>query len=233
MKRLFIKSVIAILLFGTAIYLPSCTKEATPPIVITTDVSGISKTTVSIGGAVTDDGGAEITDMGVCWSTSPNPTISSNKTSNGKGIGSFTSIINGLEESTNYYVRAYATNSAGTSYGNPRSFILNQIYKGSTVPTLTTADVTSITSISAISGGNITDDGGGDIIERGVILGTNPILDIYSDDVTIYEIGIGAGSFVANLSNLNPGTTYYVKAYAFNGVGVEFGSTLRFTTSIP
>ena len=89
MKRLFKNSVIVILLFGTAIYLPSCKKEATPPVVKTTTVSEITKTTASIAGNVTDDGGTEIIEIGICWSTSLNPTISSNKTSNGKGTGLF------------------------------------------------------------------------------------------------------------------------------------------------
>jgi N-acetylneuraminic acid mutarotase len=230
MKPLFKISVIVILLFGTTIYLPSCKKEATPPIVITTIVSDITKTTASIGGTVTSDGGSEIIVFGVCWSTSPNPTVSSNKTSYNAGIGSYTSMITGLTENTTYYVRAYATNSAGTSYGNEISFKTNQVNKGSTVPTLTTTIVTSITSTSAISGGNITDDGGGDITSRGIYWNRTPDSDIYPDEVT--TDGSGTGSFVSNLSNLSPGTTYYVKAYAVNGVGIAFGPTLSFTTSI-
>jgi uncharacterized protein (TIGR02145 family) len=179
---------------------------------------------------VTSDGGSEIIVFGVCWSTSPNPTISHNKTSYNTGIGSYTSIITGLTENTTYYVRAYATNNAGTSYGNEISFKTNLVNKGSTVPTLTTTAVSAITSTSAISGGNITDDGGGDITARGVFWNRTPDSDIYPDEVT--TDGIGTGSFVSNLSNLNPGTTYYVKAYAVNGVGIAFGPILSFTTDM-
>jgi len=158
MKPLFKISVIVILLSGTTIYLPSCKKEATPPVLTTTNISDKTQTTASIGGTVTDDGGSEVIIRGVCWDTSPNPTTSSNKTNNGKGTGSFTISLSGLTANTKYYVRAYATNSAGTSYGNEVTFTINDINKAATVPTLTTTVVTSIMETSAVSGGTITDD---------------------------------------------------------------------------
>jgi N-acetylneuraminic acid mutarotase len=232
MKRLLKYFVIVILLFWTAIYLPSCKKEATPPVVTTTNISDITKTTASIGGTVSDDGGAEITDFGVCWSTSLNPTTSSNKAINISGSNTFIGSITGLTANTRYYARAYATNSAGTSYGQQISFLTIQFNEGSTVPTLITIEVTSITSISAVSGGNITNDGGEEIIDKGIMWNTVPEWYIYDDGVSIYRYGPGSGSFVNNLSGLTPGTTYYVKAFAVNGVGTAFGPTLRFTTSI-
>jgi uncharacterized protein (TIGR02145 family) len=212
-----------------------CKKDAeipalTAPSIITTSVSMITTTTAEAEGNVTSSGGTTITDIGFCWSTSPNPAISSNKTSNVTGIYAFTGSITGLMADTKYYIRAYATNSAGTSYGNEVAFTTSQIIKSTTIPTLTTADVTSITSTSAISGGNITDDGGGDIIVKGISWNTIPDWNIYSYDETIYGNGPGSGSFVSYLSNLSPGTTYYVKAYAVNDKGIAFGSTLSFTT---
>jgi hypothetical protein len=197
----------------------------------TINVSDITMTTVLTGGTVTNDGGAEITDIGICWDTSPNPTISSNKKSYGTGIASFTGRLTGLIADTRYFIRAYATNSAGTSYGKEITFMTDQIIQGSTIPTLTTIAVTSITSSSAVSGGNITDDGGGDIIVKGISWSTTPDWNIYFDDTKIYGNGPGSGSFVSYLSNLNPATTYYVKAYAVNSVGIAFGPTLSFTTS--
>ena len=96
------------------IFLPTLTTAT--PILITT-------TTASSGGNVTSDGGATNTARGVVWSTNPNPTIAlSTKTTDGTGIGNFTSIIFGLNANTTYYLKAYATNSLGTAYGNEMSF---------------------------------------------------------------------------------------------------------------
>ena len=90
-----------------------------PTVTGTTAISNISYTTANSGGTITNDGGAAVTARGVCWSTSSNPTaVLSTKTIDGSGTGSFTSSITGLLAATTYYVRAYATNNAGTAYGN-------------------------------------------------------------------------------------------------------------------
>ena len=90
--------------------------------ITTLAVSNITGTTAVSGGNILSDGGAKITARGVCWSTSPNPTIADNKTIDGYGIGSYISNITGLLAGTTYFVRAYATNFAGTAYGNEISF---------------------------------------------------------------------------------------------------------------
>ncbi|UCH96737.1 MAG: SBBP repeat-containing protein [Candidatus Aminicenantes bacterium] len=92
------------------------------PLVTTAVVSSVTPFSASGGGNVTSDGGAPVTARGVCWSTSPNPTISDNFTTDGTGTGAFTSSITGLTPNTTYYVRAYATNSIGTAYGNQITF---------------------------------------------------------------------------------------------------------------
>ena len=92
------------------------------PTVTTTAVSNIAPTTAMSGGNVTADGGADITARGICWSTSQNPTISGNHTTDGTGTGSFNSTMTDLTPNTTYYVRAYATNSEGTAYGEVVSF---------------------------------------------------------------------------------------------------------------
>jgi uncharacterized protein (TIGR02145 family) len=86
-------------------------------------VSAVGLTTAVSGGNITADGGGSITVRGVCWATTTNPTTSNSFSSNGTGVGSFVSNLTGLEQGTTYYVRAYATNSAGTSYGN--QFVFN------------------------------------------------------------------------------------------------------------
>ena len=95
---------------------------ATAPTVTTTAISDIDKTTATGGGNVTADGGANVTARGICWSTSQNPTVDGNHTTDGSGTGSFTSAMTGLTANTTYYVRAYATNSAGTAYGEQVNF---------------------------------------------------------------------------------------------------------------
>jgi uncharacterized protein (TIGR02145 family) len=92
------------------------------PSVSTAEVTDITATTATCGGTIATDGGLAITARGVCWSTSHNPTLSDNHTSDGTGTGSFTSTITGLSASTTYYMRAYATNSLVTIYGGEQSF---------------------------------------------------------------------------------------------------------------
>jgi uncharacterized protein (TIGR02145 family) len=103
----------------------SCKKQkdqGQPPVLETVIVSSITTNTAKISGNITNDGGATITARGVCWSTVQNPTIADTKTTDGTGAGTFTSAITGLTATTIYYVKAYATNNAGTSYGNELLF---------------------------------------------------------------------------------------------------------------
>ena len=97
--------------------------ETLPQSITTAPIINITQTTATSGGNVTDNGGGIVTARGVCWDTTPNPTISYNTTTNdGTGTGSFTSSIAGLTENTIYYVRAYATNNSGTAYGEELLF---------------------------------------------------------------------------------------------------------------
>lgn len=235
MKRLFKNSVIVILLLGTAIYLPSCMKEATtiPPVVITTKVLDITQTTASAGGILEDNGGAEVTDIGLCWSTSPNPTTSSHKISIGKisianDAGSFTGSLTELTANTKYYVRAYATNSVGTAYGSEISFSTEELPPN---PEVTTSAITSITSFSAVTVGTVLNIQSDFLIESGVCWSTspNPTLDDSKTMNVTYS-----GIFTSNLTGLTPGTTYYVRAYALYGTEFDndilYGNQITFTT---
>ena len=197
--------------------------SATLPTVTTNTVSNITATSASCGGNVASDGGATVTARGVCWSTSQNPTVSNSHTTDGSGIGSFTSSITGLTAGTTYYVRAYATNSAGTAYGEQRSFTAL-----ATIPTVTTNTVSNIEATSATTGGNVTSDGGAAVTARGVCWSTsqNPTV---SNSHTID--GSGTGSFTSSITGLMAGTTYYVRAYATNSAGTAYGEQRSFTTS--
>jgi len=94
----------------------------TTPVLTTDSVSAISEYTATSGGTITSDGGSPVTKRGVCWSKTPDPQITDDHTSDGTGTGSFTSQLTGLDTNTLYYVRAYASNSKGTAYGNTQSF---------------------------------------------------------------------------------------------------------------
>ncbi|MEK7718341.1 MAG: fibrobacter succinogenes major paralogous domain-containing protein, partial [Bacteroidota bacterium] len=151
------------------------------------------------------------------------PTISNSRTTDGNGIGSFVSSITALTPGTKYYVRAYATNSAGTSYGNEVSFTAL-----ANLPTATTTSATSITATTATSGGNVTADGGGAVTARGVCWSTNANPTTANSKTSD---GTGTGSFTSSITGLIPNTTYNIRAYATNSVGTAYGSNLSFTTT--
>ena len=88
----------------------------------TTTASSVTENSAESGGNISSDGGSSVTARGVCWSTSSNPTITDSTTNNGSGTGSFSSSLSGLSANTTYYIRAYATNNAGTAYGGEKSF---------------------------------------------------------------------------------------------------------------
>ena len=214
--------VIICLFLGFAL-INGCTKSSSTPTLTTTAASDITTSTATTGGNITSDGGASVTARGVCWGTAAMPTISGSKTSDGTGAGSFTSSLTSLTPNTKYYLRAYGTNSVGTGYGDEVSFTTGQIVAA----TLTTDEATVITATTAVSGGNITADGGDAITLRGVCwnTSTNPTVD--NNKTTD---GTGTGPFVSNLTDLIGATTYYVKAYAINSAGTAYGNEITFQT---
>ena len=102
---------------------PPTPPEIMLPTVITATVTGITTNAAQCGGEVVNDGGAEVTERGVCWSKNANPTINDGHVIAGSGIGIFTSALIGLDANTTYHVRAYAINSAGTAYGLDKEFM--------------------------------------------------------------------------------------------------------------
>ena len=210
--------------YGEALSFSTYQSSSTPS-VVTASVSSITATSAICGGSITSDGGSPIIAKGVCWNSELNPTISDNHTNDGTGSSSFASEITGLVENTTYYVRAYATNSVGTAYGNHVSFTASD---ETSIPTVTTtATVSDITTYSAVSGGNVTSDGGADVTSRGVCwnITGNPVK---TDDHT--TDGSGTGAFTSNITGLSEGTLYYVKAYATNNEGTAYGDQVSFST---
>ncbi len=205
------------------------TNPATIPVISsTTTASSITQNTALSGGTISSDGGGAVTSRGVCWSsTTSTPTIANSKTTDGTGIGTFSSSLTGLTASTTYYYRAYATNSAGTSYGSTRNFLTNSI----TTPTISsTTSASSITQTTAVSGGTISIDGGSPVTARGICWSSSTTSPTTSLSTKTTD-GSDIGTFTSNLSGLSASTTYYVRAYATNSIGTVYGSYKSFTTS--
>jgi hypothetical protein len=192
------------------------------PIVSTTALSGQTGTGAASGGTIVSNGGSTILANGVCWSTTTGPTIASSKTTDAIGNPSFASAITGLTAGTTYYIRAYATNVTGTSYGNELT------YMPISTATLTTTAITNLASTSVTTGGNIASENGSAVTVRGVCWSTTSPATVgvgnFSND------GTGPGAFVSSIGGLTPGLLYYVRAYATNGAGTSYGNEVSFTT---
>ncbi|MFC4219594.1 hypothetical protein [Flagellimonas marina] len=192
------------------------------PSVTTGTATNITINSVEINGNVTNDGGGQVTSRGFVWDTSSTPTMDNNITTNGTGEGVFNTTISNLEESTEYFVRAYATNSEGTSYGNEVSF-----ETGSSSIVLTTLEATEVSESSAVSGGSITINGEITINIKGLCWSTEPNPTIENDKT---EQGDSADEFQTTINGLSPNTTYYARSYVISGEDVYYGNQISFTT---
>lgn len=205
--------------YGEEVTFTTLPVVATLTTVAITDITGNSATG---GGNVTVSGGADVTARGICFGMNQNPTVADSKTTDGEGVGEFISALAELKGNTTYYVRAYASNAAGTGYGPEVSFktLVD-------LPVVSTTAVTEITKTSAVSGGDVSYDGGGEVTARGLVWSMNS--DPTTDDPKI-EGGAGLGTFVSNLADLEKFVTYHVRAYAINSAGTAYGDDIQFTT---
>ena len=199
------------------------TLAPSPATVITNPITKIMTNSAVAGGCVKDDGGASVTERGVVYSLSKEPTTSNYKVKSGSGVGEYTCNLTNLQDNAIYYVRAYAINSKGTVYGEERYFTTKEI----TLPSVYTLNATDVSYTSASVSGNVTDDGNAEVTERGIVYSKiqNPTI---SDDKI--RNGSGTGSFTCNLTDLQDGVTYYVRAYATNLKGTAYGEEKSFTT---
>ena len=195
-------------------------------VLTTTPPTGISRTSAGSGGDITNSGQATISLRGVCWSTMTNPTTllptQTSQTITGNGTGNFSSYISGLTPNTVYYIRAYAINSHGISYGDEVSMATIDF------PTVTTTPVSSFTSFTANGGGNVTDDGRSPVTQRGVCWGPNANPAIGDGSSRSSNNGQGTGIFTSNLTNITPNITYHMRAYAINELGTVYGEDMTF-----
>lgn len=200
--------------------------SATPtpilPIVKTVNISnGFNGTFAYCDGNVQFAGYSTVTERGICWNTSPDPTVSGPHFSGGSGTGVFTAKANGLTPGITYYFRAYATNSVGTAYGEELVFTVP------TLPVVTTAAVSQNEGVTAISGGVVTSDGYDNILACGLCWDTVSAPTIDGPHTTDNPNNI---TFVSTMTGLTPATVYHVRAYATNRVGTAYGPGETFTT---
>jgi uncharacterized protein (TIGR02145 family) len=209
----------------------SCTKEPSKevPVVTTSDVkltlTPANTTLVTGGGEVTSQGTSSVSARGVCWSVKDSPTnqYKDSLTTDGKGLGIYTSTILKLKVGITYYVRAYATNSTGTGYGEPVTTKVLAV-----IPILTTNAIVAISDTVIKSGGNISSDGGSPVTARGVCWSTskNPTT---ANSCT--KDGTGTGAFISIATKLSHDSTYYLRSYATNSAGTAYGNESSFSAA--
>ena len=201
------------------------TSEPSIPFLSTKPVSLLTRNSGNSGGIVISKGGNDIIESGVVWNTSPNPTLSYNKSISEGALENFNITLTNLSPNTTYFLRSFATNSIGTGYGNEISFTTLPL----TIPKLSTIEILNISNESAYSGGVITEDGGSNITSAGIVWSklTNPtISDFKTADSSENTY------FKSILMGLEANTTYFVRAYAINSVGIGYGQQRSFTTTI-
>lgn len=178
-------------------YTISITRLLNVPTITTSSPTSIGSESATLGGNVTDDGGATITERGVVYSTSPNPTTDDNVVQIGTGTGSFSQSVTGLSPGTSYFVRAYAINSEGTSYGTEQSFT-------------TPVQIQSITRLDPASSLTNQDE----VVFQ--VTFTGPVSGLSSDNFSLTESGLNGASLT---SISGSGSTYDVTVHTGSGDG--------------
>jgi len=199
------------------------------PTVTTQPVTEIGASTARGNGTITDLGNPTPISHGFVWNISGTPTLADNSTDEGPATatGAFTSSITGLLPNTTYYVRAYATNTGGTVYGEEALFTTQD--STPRLPTITTQPASLIGTTTARGNGIITDLGNPTLSAHGMVWNTSG-LPTLADNSTDKGSAIATGAFYTFLTGLTSDTTYYVRAYAMNAEGTVYGNEVTFTT---
>ncbi len=195
---------------------PTVTTAEPPPEFIT-------MYTAQSGGEVTSEGAEPVTTRGVCWSTNPDPTTSDSFTTDGSGLGVFTSNLTGLSNDETYYVRAWAINNLGTAYGNEVTFTTG------INPEVTTQKASDVGLNSATGHGNVTNLGTPLPTQHGFCWNTYGTPTV-GDNTTEMGPVTATGPFTSNITGLSSGTAYFIRAYATNENGTFYGNEEIFAT---
>lgn len=207
------------------LFIYSCNKTDAP-VLTTHEIDDVDYRSASGGGHISDDGGDPVLSRGLCWNKTGNPTIEDSIAKCGSGTGAFHKSLSNLTPGTSYYVRAYATNSSKTGYGNEVSFRTRTIF----IPVLSTYCITFSNQTTVKTGGMVHEYNGGTISERGVCWSTSPSPDINSEKKA--SENPEGYNFYITVTNLAPGTTYYLRSYATNEAGTGYGNELIFTVHV-
>lgn len=199
------------------------TNKATVPILTTLTATKVTGESAVSGGNITDLGGTETSQKGVCWNTSGNPTIDDNKVAAKTDSAYFNVTMMKLEQNTTYYYRAFAVNSAGTGYGETKILATGFVSK----PSVSTVSASSIHSYKALLVGRLTDGGNG-YTEKGFCWNTSGTPTVNDNKVICDSDNVDFSSWI---TNLHGNTTYYARAYATNGAGTTYGDAINFTTT--
>ena len=186
------------------------------PKLVTSEVTGIMRNSASCGGRISHQGISLVRARGLCYDTVQNPSLTGKHVVAGDGGGQFYVHLSDLPQNTTYYVRAFATNDAGTSYGDEKSF---RTLWDSGYATVSTNLSTYSFSWMEI-GGNVSDDGGSPVTEYGICWGTSPLPATGGIKVIC---GSGTGQFSTVIHGLMMNIPYYARAYAINARGTSCG----------
>ena len=212
-------------LMWTEIFNFTTSDQQDKPTVETIAASNITMNSASVECNVTTDGGSFVSERGICYSRFENPSLSDSVRYAGTGIGRYTCEMTNLTNATTYYIRAFATNSEGTSFSD---VITIRTVEHPMLPTVTTDEVSDITINTAVCGGNVLNDGFAEVDERGICYSTHQEPTVFDYKV---QGGEGLGLFQCRMSGLEMLTTYYVRAYAHNSEGYAYGNEVRFETA--
>jgi len=193
-------------------------------------MTSITATGASGIGNVTNENGASVTSRGFCYSISSTPTINDNVVTSGTGSGTFSITLTGLAPATTYYVRSFATNSAGTSY----SSMVDDFTTLSDVPSVSTEAVTFPEGTFAyiILNGEATAANGQSITAHGIVYSLNPANTnptVGNGDVMTRGSGLGEFNYELNITGTSPGTVVYYRAWAQNSLGYGYGEVISHT----
>lgn len=212
---------------GVRMNVPSKAK----PTVTTGDAANVSYSSAEIKGAIVEIGSSKVTKYGFCWATSAEPTVEDSKCNLGDASNAkdFSYEIKDLASSTDYYVRAYAENSVGVSYGQQVKF--TTLGKPQVADVTTSEDIKDITYCTANAEGNITNLGNHEEVEKyGHVWSKKSSPTVAESTKTVFGPTSKTGKFNSGLTGLEPNTYYYVRAYAINKSGTAYGKDVKFKT---